>query len=194
MYVHHAYTLIYTYCLLIICYLYQFVHIMFICLLVFHFDCIVWIRISGSTENSKKSRPLIWSRHPNSCILQSRNILDQQHAAATEIIYTYTYIWVNYNKLTATSLESWLIRGNYHQNGLISGWWNIRIYPHIYIYVYIYMYIYICTYIYIYVYIYICIYIYVYIYICIYICIYIYHIHVSDSLHPSLYSSILLDP
>ena len=26
-------------------------------------------------------------------------------------IYIYTYIWVNYNDLTATSLESWLVRG-----------------------------------------------------------------------------------
>ena len=25
-------------------------------------------------------------------------------------IYIYIYIWVNYNDLTATSLESWLIR------------------------------------------------------------------------------------
>jgi len=26
-------------------------------------------------------------------------------------IYIYIYMWVNYNDLTATSLESWLIRG-----------------------------------------------------------------------------------
>ena len=26
-------------------------------------------------------------------------------------IYIYIYIWVNYNDLTATSLESWLVRG-----------------------------------------------------------------------------------
>ena len=26
-------------------------------------------------------------------------------------IYICTYIWVNYNDLTATSLESWLVRG-----------------------------------------------------------------------------------
>ena len=25
--------------------------------------------------------------------------------------YIYIYVWVNYNDLTATSLESWLVRG-----------------------------------------------------------------------------------
>ena len=38
-------------------------------------------------------------------------------------------IWVNYNDLTATSLESWLIRGIIPQMALNSGWWIIIIYP-----------------------------------------------------------------
>ena len=33
--------------------------------------------------------------------------------------HIYIYIWVNYNDLTATSLESWLIRG------IIPKWPNI---------------------------------------------------------------------
>ena len=31
----------------------------------------------------------------------------------------YIYIWVSYNDLTATSLESWLIMGNHPQMALI---------------------------------------------------------------------------
>ena len=42
--------------------------------------------------------------------------------------YQFYVFWVNYNDLTATSLESWLIRGII-PNGLNSGWWNIIIYP-----------------------------------------------------------------
>ena len=40
-----------------------------------------------------------------------------------------TLIWVNYNDLTATSLEIMVSKGNHPQHTLISGWWNIRIYP-----------------------------------------------------------------
>ena len=42
-----------------------------------------------------------------------------------------SYIWVNSNDLTATSLESWLIRGII-PNGLNSGLWIIIICPDIY--------------------------------------------------------------
>ena len=48
------------------------------------------------------------------------------------------YIWVNYNDLTATSLESWLVR-EIIPNGLNSGWWNIIIYPDTQIYISIYI-------------------------------------------------------
>ena len=34
-------------------------------------------------------------------------------------IYTHTYIWVNYNDLTATSLEIMVSKGNYPQMALI---------------------------------------------------------------------------
>ena len=38
-------------------------------------------------------------------------------------------IWVNYNDLTATSLESWFIVGKSSPNGLSSNQWIIIIYP-----------------------------------------------------------------
>ena len=42
------------------------------------------------------------------------------------------YIWVNYNDLTATSLESWLVREIIPKWPQDSGWWNIIICPDIY--------------------------------------------------------------
>ena len=41
----------------------------------------------------------------------------------------YGYIWVNYNDLTVTSLESWFIREIIPKWPNYSGWWNILIYP-----------------------------------------------------------------
>ena len=55
-----------------------------------------------------------------------------------EVANIYIY---NYNDLTATSLESWLIRES-SKNGLISGYWIILICQYIYIYIYTYIYIY----------------------------------------------------
>ena len=34
-------------------------------------------------------------------------------------IYIYIYLWVNYNDLTATSLEIMVNKGNHHQMALI---------------------------------------------------------------------------
>ena len=45
----------------------------------------------------------------------------------------YGYIWVNYNDLTVTSLESWFIREIIPKWPNYSGWWNILIYPDIWI-------------------------------------------------------------
>ena len=50
----------------------------------------------------------------------------------------YIYIWVNYNDLTATSLESWLIRGII-PNGptfQVCDYYNLPIYIYIYMYIY----------------------------------------------------------
>ena len=49
----------------------------------------------------------------------------------------YIYIWVNYNDLTVTSLESWLVREIIPFYGLNSGWWIIIIYPYIYTHTYL---------------------------------------------------------
>ena len=51
------------------------------------------------------------------------------------IYIMYIHMWANYNDLTATSLEWWLIvnKTNHPPNGLDSSLWNIIIYPRIYI-------------------------------------------------------------
>ena len=88
-----------------------------------------------------------WGKH---WLVRSRTIGD-----IILIYYIYNihvYIWVNYNDLTAPTLESWLIRD------IIPKWpaliqviyiyWNMIIYPdarYIYNYIYIY-YTYICIY------------------------------------------------
>ena len=63
------------------------------------------------------------------------------------IIYIHTYIniWANYNDLTATSLESWLIRE------IIPKWPSFRLVNY---FLFTYIYIYACTHIYIYTYLY----------------------------------------
>ena len=54
------------------------------------------------------------------------------------IPHIYIYIWVNYNDLTATSLESWLIRG------IIPKWPQFRLVKYYNLPRYIYIYTYIC--------------------------------------------------
>ena len=51
----------------------------------------------------------------------------------TIIVKMNGFIWVNYNDLTATSLESWLVRGIIPKWPNNSGEWNIIIYPDLYI-------------------------------------------------------------
>ena len=67
-------------------------------------------------------------------------------------IYIFIYIWANYSDLTATSLESWLIRE------IIPKLPSFRLVNDYDLYIYVctrtYLYIYIFTYIYIYIYIY----------------------------------------
>jgi len=67
-------------------------------------------------------------------------------------IYIYLYLWVNYNDLTATSLEIMLSKGNHPQMALIQFSDFFLTFTMIYIYIYIYVHIHI-THIYIYIYI-----------------------------------------
>ena len=59
-------------------------------------------------------------------------------------IYIYIYIWVNYNDLTATSLEWWLVivlspNGRKVEDSEIYGSLPMYIFVHIYIYIYVYI-------------------------------------------------------
>ena len=49
-----------------------------------------------------------------------------------QIIYTYIYIWVNYNDLTATSLEVMGNKGNHPQMALINLNYTLPIYIYMY--------------------------------------------------------------
>jgi hypothetical protein len=51
----------------------------------------------------------------------------------TIIVKMNGFIWVNYNALPATSLESCLVRGIIPKFTNNSGEWNIIIYPYLYI-------------------------------------------------------------
>ena len=63
-------------------------------------------------------------------------------------IYISLYIWVNYNDLTATSLESWLVRG------IIPKWPYFRLVKYYNLPIYIYTHIHsICLFMFIYVHI-----------------------------------------